>query len=170
MDVGVHDLWMREGLQLLAKNSAQSGMRVNVDAGLGSVEARAEWIRNPRAGFVLKKMGKWSEMHVVFDNMVRASEPINLDSQLLSLVTRNQVRRTRSPRLLEKEVALHRTKWAAIHHTEHGQTEELVTEMHRHGALQIELSSHTIGACFGWFVGWACLPKDHRRLSRCAVA
>ena len=43
--------------------------------------------------------------------------------------------------LPEKEVALHRTKWAAIHHTEHGQTEELVTEMHRHGALQIGFST-----------------------------
>ena len=66
-------------------------MRVSVDAGSGSAEARAELIRNPRAGFVLKKIGKWSEMHVALDNMVRASEPINLDSQLLSVLTNNQV-------------------------------------------------------------------------------
>ena len=53
--VGARFTWLADGLRPLAVNCARTSLSVVVDAGSGTREARAELIRNPKAGLVLRR-------------------------------------------------------------------------------------------------------------------
>ncbi len=90
---GVRFDWLAGGLRSTAANCARSNISVVVDGGSGSAAARAELVRNPKAGLVLRSLGTATALHEALRKMILAAEPSTLDSRIWELLDASRASR-----------------------------------------------------------------------------
>ncbi len=83
---GVRFTFLHTGLRALARGSGRTNISVIVDGGSGSVEARGELVRNPKAGLKLRHLSGAEDLISALRDMVESYEPVRLDPRMAELV------------------------------------------------------------------------------------
>ena len=83
--VGSQFSWLASTLREVAMHSARRDISIVIDGASGTEEARAELVRNPKAGLILRGLHSSAEVHEALLTMIRAAEPHRFDERVWPL-------------------------------------------------------------------------------------